>query len=165
MAQDSLWQRLFNAVKERMQTIHVNNGYETNIGTKCFAWRDLNRTPFTEAELQENVGAVVVRDPSRKTEQGKVINTHDHTLTIEVLAVRFATASSPPDNYARKMLSDIDKAIGVDRLWTVDGVAMARDTIALEDSIDAVHAGDRLIAVRKTFNIIFRTQRFDPYNQ
>ena len=162
---DSLWQRLFNAVKERLQTIHVNNGYETNIGTRCFAWRDLNRTPFTAEEFTESIGGMMLRDARRETEAGLVINKHDHKLAIEVVAACFASASSPPDNFARKMLADLDRCIGQDIKWTIGGTMLARDTQAGQDEIEAAHAGDRLVVVRKTFTIIFRTGRFDPYNQ
>lgn len=162
---DSLWQRLFDAVKVRMQGIHTANGYETTVGAKMFAWRDLGRSPFSEAELATSLGGFCIKDANRKTEPGLVINKHDHTLQIEMLGACFASASSPPDNYARRMLCDIDKAIGVDLKWTVDGTMLARDTIAGEDVIEAAHAGDRLVVVRKTFTIIFRTARFDPYTQ
>lgn len=162
---DSLWQRLFDAVKVRMQSIHTANGYETTIGACCFAWRDLSRSPFTEAELEERLGGFAIRDPNRRTESGRVINTHDHTLTIEMVGVCFASANSPPDNFARRMLSDIDRAIGQDIKWTVNGTILARDTQPGEDVIESAHAGDRLVVVRKTFTINFRTGRFDPYNQ
>lgn len=165
MAQESLWQRVFDAVKFRMQEIRTANGYETNVGAKCFAWRDLSRTPFTEAELSESLGGFILRDASRRTESGRVINTHDHTLQFEMVGACFASASSPPDNFARRMLCDVDRAIGQDIKWTVEGTPLARDTQPGEDVIEAAHAGERLVVVRKTFTVNFRTQRFDPYNQ
>lgn len=165
MAQESLWQQLFDAVKDRFKTIHTNNGYETDVGTKFFAWRDLGRTPFTREELSESLGGFMLRDPNRRTEHGQIINTHEHTLTIEVIGACFAAASSPPENFARRMLCDLDKAIGVDIKWTVNEVALARDTVAGEDVIEVAHAGERLVQVRKTFTILFRTARFNPYAQ
>lgn len=161
MAQDSYWQRLFDAVKVRMQSIHTANGYETDLGTHAFTWRDLGRSPFTAAEAP----CFMIRDPRRETNSDGVINAHDHRLSIEMIAVAYAGESSPPDNFARRMLSDIDQAIGVDRQWSVDGVALARDTVPGEDAIEGVHAADRMIVVRKTFTILFRTRRFNPYAQ
>ena len=158
---DSLWQRLFDAVKVRMQAIHTANGYETDLGTHGFTWRDLSRSPFTESECP----CFMIRDPRRESNSEGLINSHDHRLTIEMLAVAYASASSPPDNFARRMLCDIDRAIGVDRQWSIDGVKLARDTVPGEDAIESIHAGDRMIAVRKTFTINFRTRIFDPYNQ
>lgn len=148
-----------------MQEIRTANGYETDIGAKMFAWRDLNRTPFTEPELRESLGGFCLKDANRRTEAGLVINKHDHTLQMEMVGACFAAASSPPDNFARRMLCDIDRALGLDLKWTVNGTMLARDTQAGEDVIEAAHTGERLVVVRKTFTIIFRTGRFDPYNQ
>ena len=161
MAANSLWQQLFDAVKVRFQNIHTANGYETDIGTQAYTWRDLSKAPFSEDEAP----CFMIRDPRRETTVETVITGHDHRLTIEVFAVATATGSSPPDNFARRMLSDLDKAIGVDRQWTVGGVKLARETLPGEDVLEAVHAGDRLIAVRKTFTINFRTRAFNPYTQ
>lgn len=161
MPDTPLWQRLFDAVKVRFQAIHTNNGYQTDVGQKCFAWRDLNKSPFT----LDDAPCIMVRDPNRETSVLGVITAHDHTLTIEVYACAMAPDSSPPDNFARLILCDLDQAIGVDRQWTVDGVKLARDTLPGSDAMETVHTGDRIIGVRKTFTIIFRTRAFDPYNQ
>jgi hypothetical protein len=108
----------------------------------------------------------MVRDVKRETlREGRVINAHDHELTIEVYAGAKASGSSPPDNFARRILADLDQAIGEDIRWTINGVMLARDTIPGSDEIETVHAGDRTVGVKKTFTILFRTRRFDPYNQ
>ena len=158
---DSLWQRLFDSVKVRLQGILIANGYETDIGTHCFAWRDLSKSPFTEAEMP----CCAVRDLTRDSSVLSVITAHDHTLTIEVSAMAMASLETPPDNFARRILSDIDKAIGVDRQWEVDGVKLGRDTLPGNDKMETVHSGDRIVGVTKTFTIIFRTRAWDPYNQ
>jgi hypothetical protein len=157
-----MWQRLFDAVKVRMQGIYVVNGYETDIGAHCFTWRDLTKHPLTEAECP----CIALRDPTRDTSpQSSVITAHDHTLTIEVAAAAIGSVQAPPDNLARRILCDIDKAIGQDRQWTVDGVKLARDTLPGQDRLETAHVGDRIVGVTKTFTIIFRTRQWDPFNQ
>lgn len=160
MSQDSRWQQLIDAVKARFQLIRVVNGYESEVGAHIFSWRDLSASPFQPQELP----AICIRDPKRETTtEARVINAHYHELTIEVLAASCATGSSPPENFARRILSDIDQAIGVDRQWTINGSKLAIDTLPVSDEIESVHVGDRIVGVKKTFTIIFRTGRFDPY--
>lgn len=162
MAADSLWQQLFDAVKTRFQFIRVVNGYETEVGAHCLTWRDLQTSPIQASEFP----CIMLRDPKRETmRESRVINAHDHELTIEVYAASRAADSSPPDNFARRILADLDKAIGEDIKWTINDVQLARDTIPGTDEIEAAHAGDRIVGVKKTFTILFRTGRFNPYNQ
>lgn len=165
---DSLWQRLFNAVKERFQEIRVPNGYQSNIGAQCFAWRDLSRSPFTAADLAESIGGFTIKDTRRESGVGgqwAKLGRHEHRLTIEISAASFASATSPPDNFARTMLADMDRCIGRDRYWEIAGVKLARETLPVEDVIEVAHAGDRLVIVRKTFTIVFVTALFDPDTQ
>lgn len=162
MASESLWQQLFDAVKVRFQRIYVSNGFETNVGQHCLTWRDLQTNPIQPSEFP----CITLRDVKRETmRESRVINSHDHELTIEVYAGAKASDSSPPDNFARRILADLDKAIGEDLKWTVGEVKLALDTIPGTDEIEAVHTGDRIVGVKKTFTIRFRTRRFDPYNQ
>ena len=162
MSAENLWQQLFDAVKTRFQRIYIVNGFQTDVGAHCFSWRDLNTSPIQDSEFP----CIMVRDVKRETlREGRVINAHDHELTIEVYAGAKASGSSPPDNFARRILADLDQAIAEDIRWTISGVMLARDTIPGTDEIETVHAGDRTVGVKKTFTIQFRTRRFDPYNQ
>lgn len=151
-------QLLFNEVKIRFTAIRTANGYQTDIGARCFTWRDTRATPFEEQELP----CFAIRDPDCETHQ-RVSLHHDHTLVIEVHA---AATGAPPDNWARHILADLDRAIGMDRQWANPaGRKLAKDTLPGTDAIEIIHASKRIVGVRKTFQIEYRTQRFDPYNQ
>lgn len=163
----NLWQQLFDAVKTRMQLIRVVNGFETEVGACAFTWRDLSRSPWREAEMEVSLGAFNLRDASRLTHNGSdsygnVINCHVHEVEFEVNGACLAGKISPPENHARRMICDIDRAIGIDTKWTIDGVKLAVDTQAGSDQIEVAHSGDRIIQIRKTFKIFYRTGRFSP---
>lgn len=162
----SMWQQLFDAVKVRFQSITTANGYQTNIGAKVFSWRDTSRSPFT----QEESPCCTIRDLRRTRENdADTITRHYFQLSFEVVACASAVFSSPPDNLARAILSDIDRALGLEadggRKFEVNGVKLALDVLLDEDALEAVHSGDRFVVVRKTFTIRFRTALFNPYAQ
>jgi hypothetical protein len=154
---DSFRQQLWNAIKARFSNIHVNNGYATNIGTKMFNWRDLGAMPFTADEIP----GMMMRDADNTFEHS-VITKHQHRLSIEVFAI---ADGSPPDNLARSILADLDKAIGVDRQWTINNVHLAIDTVPVSDRIDVDHGDKRLAGVRKIFSVTYRHAAFDHYTQ
>lgn len=161
-----MWQQLFDAVKVRFQSITTANGYQTNIGAKVFAWRDTQRSPFT----QEESPCCTIRDLSRKHDQDSdTVQRHYWQLSMEVVACASAVLQAPPDNLARAMIADMDRALGLaaagGRKFNVNGVDLALDTLLEEDAMEAVHSGDRFVVVRKTFTIRFRTGAFSPYTQ
>lgn len=154
----NVWQQLFDAVRVRLSTIHINNGYETSIGTHCFPWRDLNKSPWTISEMP----GFTYRDPMRTYAPDTVpLNKHGFVLDLEVMAATAADNSSPVDSHARRIVADIHKAIGVDRRWD----SLAEDTLPVSDELQTEHLGDRIVGVTCKFQIVFRTQRFNPYEQ
>lgn len=157
-----LRQQIFNAVRNRFELIHQNNGYATNVGTHCFGWRDTERHKWTEEEL--TVGCINIADPEREPGDG-VLSAHDQILTIEVEAHASCDSGSTPDDHCRRIEADILTAIGVDRQWTVSSVKLAKDTLQGRSSIGVGHLGDRVASVKLTFQILFRTRQFDPYTQ
>lgn len=162
----SMWQQLFDALKVRLQSIRVANGYQTDIGENVMAWRDLSKNPFTQQESP----CCTVRDTQRSREvDADTIQAHYFQLSVEIVACAAAAFSSPPDNLARAIIADIDRALGLEaaggRRFTVNGVNLALDTLLGEDTIEAVHSGDRFVVIRKTFTIRFRTGLFRPDSQ
>ena len=154
----NVWQQIFDAVKVRFSAITIDNGYETSIGSHCFPWRDLTKSPLAAAEMP----GFCYRDPTRNYAPDTVpLNKHGFILDLEVMAVTTADASSPVDNHARRIAADIHKAIGVDRRWS----ALAEDTLPVSDELQTEHLGDRIVGATVRFQIVFRTQRFDPYTQ
>lgn len=160
---DSIRQLLWNEIKVRFQSIRTANGYETEVGQKCFAWRDLESSPFSADELKEIGPHFMLSDPHCVFEQN-VANSQDSKLTIEVYAACFGT---PPDDMARKILADIYRCLGQDRQWKQGGSGpkLAIDTRPGEDFIDLTHQNIRLAGVRVNFTVWFRTRSFDPYTQ
>lgn len=160
---DSRLQRLINVVKRRFQDIRIANGYQTDLGLRVHLWRDTDNVPFEDPELP----ALNFRDRSADTEQ-RVSGIHDHDITfeVEVLTNKFTV-----DHEARKLLSDVIQAIGVDRQWTeptdnpeVVPVKLAVDTFPRSWEFGVTAAGKSLAALRLTFVIRQRTKSFDPYN-
>lgn len=152
-------QQIFNAVKIRFEGIYQVNGFATEVGKHCFSWRDLDKKPFTAEELADG-GAIVIADPDREPGEG-VLTAHDQVLTIEVVAASTADGYTPPDNHARRIEADLLVAIGSDRRWGT----LAKDTLPGKSEIRVNHGGDRVAAVKLTFQILFRTRQFDPYQQ
>ncbi len=152
----SIWQQLFDAIKFRLAGVRIDLGYQTDIGTHCFPWRDLRKSTFTATEMP----GFMYRDPTR-TRIDATLNKHFFELDIELVAVTTANASTPPDAHARMIAADIHQVIGVDRRWG----ELAEDTIPVSDELNTEHLGDRIVGVISKFQIIFRTVRFDPYNK
>lgn len=151
-------------MRDRLRTIRRAAGYETEMGARFFAWRDLANSPLDEikdASSPEQNGCYAMRDPDCETEQ-KVSNRMDHTLTFEIQGAVWGT---PPDDIARQALADIEKCIGVDRQWTIGAVKLALDTRLVSDKINVVHLDLRYAVVTKTVHVIFRTVSFNPYAQ
>lgn len=169
----SLRQLLWETMRDRLRTIRRAAHYETEMGARFYAWRDLANSPLDEIKPEDNPeenGCYSMRDPDCETEQ-KVSNRMDHTLTFEIQGAVWGT---PPDGVARQALADIEKCIGVDRQWTipnpsgVDGdppVKLALDTRLVSDRINVVHLDNRYAVVTKTIHVIFRTASFNPYAQ
>lgn len=160
----SVRQKIFDAVKARFETIYQVNGFATNVGSHCFSWRDLERSPFTVEELSDG-GAIVITDDDRAPDPS-VLTVHDQLVTFTVIAASTPTGGfANADRHARRIEADLIVAIGQDRTWTTDGVRLAKDTILGESQINVGHFGEMVAAVRLKFTVHFRTARFDPYTQ
>lgn len=161
----SIRQQIVEAVRDRFTAIRQGGGYATEVGKHCFIWRDLGQgnAPFTSDELADG-GAINISDTDREPGDG-VLTVHDQVLTIEVVAAASAEVESPPDTLARRIEADLLTAIGVDRQWTINGVALAKDTLPGKSRMGVGQIGDRVAWVQLTFTIQFRTRRFDPYTQ
>lgn len=150
-------QTLVDLVKQRFQSIRTANGYNTDLGLRVTFWRDLAAVNWQTEELP----AVNLRDRSAECEQ-VMIGKQEHTITFEADA---ATKAANLDIEGRKILADIIKAIGVDRLWTDagTGVQMAQDTLPRSWEMDVKASGTNVAFVRFTFTIRLRMANFDPY--
>jgi hypothetical protein len=154
---DSIRQKIIDAVAARFASITTGNGYETNIGSKVYVWRNLEASPLDANDLP----AINIRDPKCETQQ-QTSGVHTHMLHIE--AVVMASKSTTESKTVRKMIADVTKAVGVDRQWTVSSVKLAFDTDPVKDETTIEQHGDITGAAKISFIIKFRTRSFDPYN-
>jgi len=139
-------QQIMDAVKARLQSITVTNGYNFNLGNNVYEWRV---KPLTMTTLP----ALAYRDVETDIE---LIEAHRNRLNIEI---EILNNSSIID--MRKMIADVYKAIGVDIQW--GGLAL-----------NTYPRGDRIIREQEeqtitgaVINIIieYRTKEWEPYQQ
>lgn len=141
-------QSIVDAVKTRLATITVANGYRTNIGQHVTEWLP----DFWDSTL---VPAVNFRDP-KEVQQQLTPQQHDRRLSIELDILVVSGATTPAD--VRKAIADIEQAIQTDRKWS----NLAYDTDPVEDEIDFKRAGKLVGGAVKKFIIKYRTQNFNP---
>ena len=135
---------------ERMRTVQVANGFETDV-VSVDEWR---MVPFTTAELP----ALVLRDHDCKHETGnKSTRLQRNQLKMQIEAV------VPPGPLAaamaRKLISDIGGVIAIDREWS----GRATDT-TMDKSAIAISQDERRVAGAVVeFTIHFESVVFDAY--
>jgi hypothetical protein len=147
---DSVRQDIIDAIDTRMKAILITGGYETNIGQNVFDWR---AEPLEEDDLP----ALIYRDLSVETEVVSFA-TFVHKM---VFSIMVACASSTPMTTIRKIIADIDKAVGVDHTW--GGLALMTERISDESGVEInerKYAGCQIV-----FNVIFRTLAWNDYTK
>ncbi len=142
-------QQVFDAWIDRMKTILVANGYNTDVGKNVFAWRT---TEFTSDVLP----GMSVRDVQTETEQ-KVGNRHDHKTTFEIVVIHAAGDGTAA--FVRKMAADVIKAVGIDR--TFGGLVFNTDPVSDEMSVE--QEGKTVGGMKLRFACFYRTGNFNPY--
>lgn len=157
---DSIREKIMAAVVARLETVTTANGYETDLGSSVWLWRDFDSAPFPEGVLE----GVSVKDMRADSSgEGERLGTTRHDLEVTIEGATIST-SSVRDKRARKMLADCIKAIGTDRYWTVSGTRLAWDTRVNSHSIDVKQGGEVLGGFQLVITIMYRTPDFDPYN-
>lgn len=155
MSDKSLRQKIVEAVTARLQTITTANGYQTNLGSKVFVWR---LTPFQDSETP----ALNLFDRI-DTIQKQTAGIWHHSLAFEIHIVTSA-GTAPLETIRDQLIADVQKAIGVDRYWTVSGTRLAHDTDITSVEIGAAH-GEKLEAQAKVLlSIEYRTKSFNCYS-
>lgn len=144
---DSKRQQIVTRIDLGLKTILVAAGYETNLGRNVYEWRE---EPLTKSKLP----AAVWRETDRTVEA--TIGEHEHTLTVEIQLV--ATGASAPQTL-RKMIADVVKMVGVNLTWN----GLAEDTKPPVETVSSERDKSRVAGATLTFDVIYRTGRFDPY--
>jgi hypothetical protein len=103
-------QDICDAVKVRLATIKVINGYYSNLGSNVYEWRDTDNSPIPVGSLP----AVVLKD-SDVDIYTEVIGKWNHYLTLgfEIYCTHLTDVASE----VRKIIEDVFKAIGTDPKW------------------------------------------------
>lgn len=124
---DSKRQKIVAAVIDRMKEISTGAGYQTDIGATVADWE----TDFDESDLP----AIVVMDTVADVELvGGQPPASNQIYRLPVL-IRVFLRSTDSAREARRMLADINRAVGVDRFWTSEGVQLAMWTRPLKEGI------------------------------
>lgn len=152
----SVHQRLVDAITTRFQSILTSGGYNTNLGSNVFKWRDTKNSPFQSHELP----ALNLRDLKIETDP-RPSRVQEHRMTVAADAL--TSNSATIDTAVRQMASDIKTAIGVDRYWTVTGTQLAFNTEPLDEEMSVEHDGNVAGGVRVRFVVHYRTASFAPY--
>jgi hypothetical protein len=134
----------------QLKTILITGGYETNLGSHIFEWRD---TALQESELP----GLIWRDLVQETDDTRVHNLDQHMLPVEmeIMAVGGTAITE-----IRKLIADVIRAIGAKRTW--DGEAIDTKLKTSGPAID--QASKKVGAVMVTIEIIYRTNLFDAYD-
>lgn len=103
-------QQIIDYMKTKLAEITTANGYYTNIGSKVYEWKanpfETNEVPGIEIrDLEENISDV-------RTSGN--YNLHNHELNIEL---RVVCSETTPITTVRKMITDVNKLIGIYPTW------------------------------------------------
>jgi len=135
----------------RFTAINKTGGYHTDIGGRVFAARP---SPFQQTELP----ALNLWDMESSTQQF-ASGVQQHTLKVSTYILANGNDVAA---YIRLVESDLAKAIGVDRRWTVSGVQLAIDTRPKGNLYEIDNETKRVTgAVKYDVEIIYRTPSFD----
>jgi hypothetical protein len=143
----SVRESIVSSIITRLETILTANGYETNLGSNVFDWKV---TDVQESELP----CVIVKDTSEDVETRG--GNHLHRLQIELEAKAPGVDRSIP----RKIIADVQKAIGVDpnfdnQVYKTEPVE--NETLSLEQQNKVFSS----IVIK--FIVNYSTLAFQPY--
>ena len=142
-------QTLVDNINTQLQTITTGNGYETNLGSNVFEWRE---TPLQQSELP----GIIFRDPSNQ--QSKTFGKHESTLRLEI---EVYTQGLPA--IMRKAIADVIKCIGVEGLKANPFTVAEVVKFSGDEEIDASHTEHRFSGVKMTFEIEYLTDPWNPF--
>ena len=137
-------QTLVDRILARFALITVAGGYLTNVGAKVKEWQE---TPLDESELT----TILVRDTIatvRPDPNGP--NSSKHTWAQQIIVDAVLQESAQNAIEARKAISDINKAVGVDQTW--GGLAKRSEQVNEKLMLDKTSG--RVAGVQVIFNVI-----------
>ncbi len=142
-------QRIIDALDTQLKSILIASGYDTNVGSNVFSWRDIENNPFAASELP----GLNYRDSISDRSVG--CGSYDNTLRVDVEAY----AASMED--IRQILGDIEKVIVDNEQW--GGIADGSDL--LTDESNVVHLENKYFRTMAVLEIYFGNIRGDVTRQ
>lgn len=146
---DSIRKQIMTAFVNRMKTITVAGGYETDIGLNVGEWR-------TEDFQAADIEGMDVRDTGEATEV--IGGNHLSTISIEIES-KVSGGTSP--DMARKVVADISKAIGTDRGF---GGLVQRALPAQNESLGFDRKDRMFGSILMSISLSYITKPFKPYD-
>jgi len=150
---DTLRQKLIDAVIERLKLINGSGAYVTDINEKVFDWPRHAQGAGSDHELPYMGVFDVENQTSREHQRDKKA---DRQLTIQV---RCYVKSNTPAAMCRKIIGDIETAIGVDETWG----KLAATTMPSREGPDIKAENLEISAAVVEFTILYNTCAFNPY--
>ena len=147
---DSIRQQIINKIDERLKTIQIINGYETDAGKNVFHYKE---NPFEQA----NLPCIEYRDISDSPEYLS-FGLFLHVIMLEIRA--YANGVNV-DKTIRKIRADIEKAIGTDLTW--DGLAEDTRQINISQDIDLEHKEKKNAGILFPIAIEYVSEGWSPY--
>lgn len=158
---DSIREQIVAALENRLKTITVADGYNFDLATKVFIWRD---SEYAEEELP----ALNIMDVEEDTSNLSVQSQQEQLLKVEIHGMNMATAADGTTKTTklnatqiRKLNSDITKALGVDT--RLGGLSI--DILPGKSEIEVAQDKKTVAGLKRTVYVKYRTKRFDPYTQ
>lgn len=142
-------QTLVDNIKTQLQTITTGNGYETNLGSNIFEWRE---TPIQQSELP----GIIFRH---------INNQRSITFAKDVCVLRLEieiyTQGLPA--IMQKAIADVIKCIGVEGSKVNPFTVAEVIKFAGDEEIDASHTEHRFAGVKMTFEIEYIIDPWNPF--
>lgn len=140
-------QTLVDRILLRFADIKTANGYLTNLGNTTV--KEWQTTPLDESEVA--TGKLIVRDPIDTVQPDpNGANSSRRTWAQQIIVDAVLQESDQNAVMARKAISDIKKAVGVDQTW--GGLARRSDEVTDRVMLDKTSA--RVGGVQVIFNVI-----------
>jgi hypothetical protein len=145
---NTIRQNIITALKTRMQTIRIGNGYNTDAGMNVFDWLEYS----TDATVRP---AIIIRDTDDSVEEYGA-HVKDRKLSVEIL---IQTDGSDAVKDARSIIGDVEKVLGTDE--TLGGYCYAAEDAGNE--MESKHEEDILVTAKIKLMLHYRTGLWDPY--
>ena len=143
---------IISALDTRLKTIKATAGYASNVGSHVFEWRE---DPLQDGELD----ALEYRDLACETGPTETIRTWMHKLTVQI------RICSKTMDQIRKIIGDLDKAIGADTLDPTKATMLSSLIIERTGDETAIEFKERryLVCI-VTYIMTYPTVEWDQYH-